>query len=98
MQGSDAAVSLSSYRLAKAFAPEFQQELGHVHHIHFRGEAQRTLSRGGMSKDSYREWALADPCYIKEALAWPKYPLPIAKLDVENLTNSLGGALVLSYS
>ena len=37
-----------------------------------------------MSKDSCREWALADPCYIKEAQACPEHPLPIAKLDCQS--------------
>ena len=93
MQGSDTAGSMSSYRLAKAFAPEFQQELGHVHHIYFRREAQRTLSRGGMSTESCTDFALADPCYIKEAQACPEHPLPIAKL-CRYRCKSLGRALV----
>ena len=67
MQGSDTDGSMSSFRLAKAFAPEFQPKSGHIQPNHFRGEAQRTLSRGGMSMESYTDFALADPCYIKEA-------------------------------
>ena len=44
--------------------------------------------------ESCTDFALADPCYIKEAQACPEHPLPIAKL-CRYRCKSLGRALVL---